>query len=73
MKLSVICILCTPLNAVSAASTPGVSGQSKGKIQKFTAQMRHSCTISGRKQPEKLIRQRLFFPLSIKDGEGARG
>ncbi len=35
-------------------------------------QMRHSCTISGRKQPEKVIRRHLF-PLSIKDGEGARG
>jgi hypothetical protein len=44
----------------------------KGKNPKNTAQMRHSCTISGRKQPEKLILQHLF-PLSIFDGEGARG
>jgi hypothetical protein len=44
----------------------------KGKNQKFTAQMRHSCTLSGHKQPEALIRQHLF-PLSIKDREGARG
>jgi hypothetical protein len=28
-----------------------------GKIKKFMAQMHHSCTLSGRKQPEKLIRQ----------------
>jgi len=34
--------------------------------------MRHSCALSGLKQPEKLIRQHLF-PLSIFDGEGARG
>jgi len=33
--------------------------------------MRHSCTLSGCKQPEKLIRQHLF-PLSITDGEGER-
>ena len=38
----------------------------KGKTQKNTAQMRHSCTISSRKPPEKLIRQHLF-PLSIFD------
>ena len=44
----------------------------KGKSQKNTVQMRHSCTLSGRKQPQALIRQHLF-PLSIKDGEGARG
>ncbi len=42
------------------------------KTKKNTAQMRHSCAISGLKQPEKLIRQHLF-PLSIFDGEGARG
>ena len=34
--------------------------------------MHHSCALSGLKQPEKLTRQHLF-PLSIKDGEGARG
>jgi hypothetical protein len=44
----------------------------KGEKPKNTMQMHHSCTVSGCKQPEKLIRQHLF-PLSIKDGEGARG
>jgi hypothetical protein len=29
---------------------------SKGKTQKNTVQTRHSCTLSGRKPPEKLIR-----------------
>ena len=41
----------------------------KGKNQKNTVHMHHSCTLSGRKQPEKLIHQHLF-PLSITDGEG---
>jgi hypothetical protein len=42
------------------------------RILKNMVQMRHSCALSGRKQPQALIRQHLC-PLSIKDGEGARG
>ena len=45
----------------------------QGKNPKNTAQMHHSCTLSGRKPHEKLIHRHLFFPLSIFDGEGARG
>jgi len=42
-------MICTPLN------TWPQQGK-KGKNQKNTAQTRHSCTLSGRKPPEKLIR-----------------
>src|SRR5260370_38616734 len=51
--MSVNCTICTHLNTVSSASTPGVSRQRKGKTQKNTVQMRHSCTISGRKPPQE--------------------
>jgi len=44
----------------------------KGKNQKNTAQMRHSCALSGRKQPQALIRQHLF-PLSILMERGPGG
>ena len=36
-KVSVICIICTLLNTVSAGSTLGVSGQRKGKVKKYGA------------------------------------
>src|SRR5215467_7459140 len=55
-KPSVICTDCTPLNTVSAGSTPGLNRVRKEKNQIFTTQMRHSCTLSGRKQPQTLIR-----------------
>jgi hypothetical protein len=51
-ELSVICTNCTPLNTVSAGSSiPGVNRVRKGKEknQKNTAQMRHSCALSGLK------------------------
>src|SRR5215471_12050475 len=68
-KPSVICTNCTPLNTASSGSTPGFNRGRKGKNQKNTVHMHHSCTLSGRKHPETLIRQHLF-PLSITDGEG---
>src|SRR5260370_39042089 len=52
-KVSVICTSCTPLNTVSAVSTSGFNRLRKGKNQKNTAQMRHSCALSGRKPPQK--------------------
>src|SRR5215470_18081641 len=57
-KPSVICTHCTPLNTLSSGPTPGASRQSKGKIQKFTAQMRHTCTISSLHPPGKLSQAR---------------
>ena len=52
-KVSVICTSCTPLNTVSAVSTSGFNRVRKGKNQKNTAQMRHSCALSGRKPPQE--------------------
>src|SRR5258708_22311591 len=52
-KVSVICTSCTPLNTVSAVSTSGFNRIRKGKNQKNTAQMRHSCALSGRKPPQE--------------------
>jgi hypothetical protein len=45
MKLSMICTICTPLNTAS-------TGKEREK-PKNRAQMRHSCTLSGREQPQE--------------------
>ena len=63
-----ICIICTPLNAVSAGSTPGVSRQGKGKTKKYGANAPQLHPIwpqaaTGAHAPAPL-------PLSIFDGEG---
>ena len=43
----------------------------KGKNPKKRVQMHHSCTLSGPKPPEKLIRQHLFHQ-RWRGGQGAR-
>jgi hypothetical protein len=45
MKLSMICTICTPLNTAS-------TGKEREK-PKNAVQMRHSCTLSGREQPQE--------------------